>query len=79
MFTSTPTETLRTLDCCVEKMNHGTSTVKREKIALKVVNSYDKNPSGWIFHVLEEEKLTVLFTPLENIMKGISSHYLYSV
>lgn len=77
MFTLTPTETLRTLDCCVEKMNHGTSTGKPKKIALKVVNMYDK--TGWTFHVLEEDKLTVLFTPLEKIMKGISSHYLYSV
>ena len=59
-------------------MNHGTSTVEPEKIALQVIDIRDKT-TGWTFHVQKEDKLTVLFTPLEKIMGGNSSHYLYSV
>lgn len=61
-------------------MNHGTSIVEPETLALQVVyeKGSDKN-TGWTFHVQKEDKLTVLFTPLEKVMKGISSHYLYSI
>ena len=61
-------------------MNHGTSIVEPETLALQVV--YEKGSdktTGWTFHVQKEDKLTVLFTPLEKVMKGISSHYLYSI
>jgi len=61
-------------------MDHGTSVVEPEpeNIALQVVYESDKTKS-WTFHVQKEDKLTVLFTPLEKIMGGILSHYLYVV
>jgi hypothetical protein len=63
----------------VENMNHGTSDVEPEKIPLQVVHECDKTKVG-TYHVEKDVKLlTSLFTPVEKITGGISSHYLYSV